>query len=105
MNMEKVTSYEEMGRILANERAVLVLLKSRQCSVCDAVGAQLLEWEKGVQEVSVKSVQIEEVPEVSGQWTVFTAPTLVFFVEEKEVWRGSRFIRWDELDRVIERVM
>ncbi|WP_096439439.1 thioredoxin family protein [Alteribacter populi] len=99
--MKTIQSLEHANSILKEERAVLVLLKSYNCSVCDAVQVQLTEWLKGRAMLTVLKAQIEDVPEVSGQWTVFTAPNLVLFVDGKEIWRGSRFIRWEELDDVV----
>ncbi|MBM7095059.1 thioredoxin family protein [Bacillus sp. H-16] len=102
MVLEKITSYEEAEGVVRDGDPVLVLVKSRRCSVCDAVEVQLLEWREKNRQVRIRSLQMEDVPEAAGQWTVFAAPTLVFFHNGSEVWRGSRFIRWEELDRVTE---
>ncbi|WP_171051875.1 thioredoxin family protein [Alteribacter natronophilus] len=105
MTFEQVTSFEQMLGRLEEHTQVIVLLKSRSCSVCEAVETQALEFSAAFPDVHFAGVQLEDVPEIRGQWTVFSAPTILFFYHGKEVWRGSRFISWDELGAAVERTL
>ncbi|MFS0554920.1 hypothetical protein [Brevibacillus sp. 179-C 1.1 NHS] len=52
----------------------------------------------------VKSMvtSIEKAPFISGEFLVFTAPTILLFADGKEVFRQARFISFDELERVLK---
>ncbi|MFS0578868.1 hypothetical protein [Brevibacillus sp. 179-C9.3 HS] len=45
---------------------------------------------------------IEKAPFISGEFLVFTAPTILLFADGKEVFRQARFISFDELERVLK---
>lgn len=46
-----------------------------------------------------------DVPEVAGQFTVFTVPALLLFVEGKETIREARFVVMDDLHDKFTRVV
>ncbi|WP_156817018.1 thioredoxin family protein [Salsuginibacillus kocurii] len=62
---------------------------------------QLAEWANNWPQLPIYSADREQVASFAGQHLLFAAPTLLLFMEGKEVWRGSRFIDWDELNRVV----
>ncbi|PYZ96830.1 hypothetical protein CR205_14215 [Alteribacter lacisalsi] len=103
MTLRKIESFEEVKDFVSSSDRAIVLLKSKNCTVCEAVERQLEEQFHN--EIVYAKGQIEDVPEARGQWTVFSAPTVLFFFEGREVWRGSRFIDWDDLNRMIIRTL
>jgi thioredoxin-like negative regulator of GroEL len=48
-------------------------------------------------------VRIDDVPELAGKFSVFTAPTLILFVEGKEMVRKARFVVMQELEADIKK--
>ncbi|MDK2800294.1 MAG: hypothetical protein PWP27_1084 [Clostridiales bacterium] len=86
-----------------NNKLSLILIKAKNCGVCDAVLVKLEQLVQKYPKIKSSIVSIEQVPEVSGNYLVFTAPTVLFFVEGKEVLRESRFIRFNELENVLKR--
>jgi hypothetical protein len=48
-------------------------------------------------------IDIEEIPEIAAQNTVFTIPTIIVYLAGKETFRKSRHIGIDELKGLIER--
>ena len=46
-------------------------------------------------------VELLVVPEVTGEFSVATAPTVLIFVEGKEVYRAGTFIDTLELERIL----
>ena len=56
---------------------------------------------------AIKPIQVsaDDIPEVASQFTVFTVPALLLFVEGKEVIREARFVVMEELHRKFQRVV
>ncbi|MFC5712607.1 thioredoxin family protein [Thalassorhabdus alkalitolerans] len=100
--MQEITSAEELENVLDDnmQRAFLLLIKAPRCTVCEAVEQQLTSFMNAYSSVIVNKISLEKVPSVSGKFLVFAAPTILIFKGGKEVWRGSRFISYDEMERV-----
>ena len=45
-----------------------------------------------------------EVEEIAGHLSIFTAPTLLLFVEGKEYLREDRFVRFADLEEKLTRI-
>ncbi|UCZ54016.1 thioredoxin family protein [Bacillus shivajii] len=101
--MNMVRNKDDLQRVIEEEEVLIVLIKSHHCSVCDAVAHQLSEFIKSNNDISSVFVQLEDVPNISGEFMVFSAPTVLLFIQGKEEWRGSRFVQWDELKNVIDK--
>ena len=51
-------------------------------------------------EVDVYSVDASRHQEIAGQLLVFSVPTIIVMVDQKEAYRESRFIQFDQFDRI-----
>lgn len=98
--MEHFNQYQDIKNAIDNHEIILLFGKSNRCTVCDAV---LPKIQQIVKKHSIYSaiIAIEDVPEFSGQFSVFTAPTVLLFALGKEVFRQSRFILFEELEKEI----
>lgn len=52
----------------------------------------------------IVSVDVEDLKSVSGQYLVFTVPTILVIHEGKEILRESRFIDFQNLERRLSRM-
>lgn len=100
MNMEgfvEVTSLEEAKQLIQAENLLLMFIYGETCSVCHAVLPQIKLMIDSFD--AIKSIQInhEHVPAVASEFTVFTVPVVLLFLEGKEVLRQARFIDRDLL--------
>ncbi|WP_324824269.1 thioredoxin family protein [Sinanaerobacter sp. ZZT-01] len=100
--MQAFKNYKEVKEAVSECVILLIFAKSENCTVCEAV---LPKVKQLVNEEKIHNVMIgiEDVPEFAGQFSVFTAPTILLFVSGKEVYRQSRFIKWDELNKEIKK--
>jgi thiol-disulfide isomerase/thioredoxin len=80
---------------------VIVLAKSKSCTVCVAIDQQMKRFLKDFPTISYETLYIEEVPEFSGQHLVFTVPTVLIFYQQKEILRESRFIQFQKIHRLL----
>ncbi len=99
--MELVTKLDDIKHTITNQPLVLLLIKAEQCGVCDSVFAKLEDMLPHFADVVGKSIYIEAAPEVASEYLVLAAPTLLLFFEGREVYRVSRFVRFEELQHVL----
>ncbi|MGE5701904.1 MAG: thioredoxin family protein, partial [Clostridia bacterium] len=72
------------------------------CGVCDVVFGKTEELLKNYPQVKQITVSIEEMPDIAGEFLVFTAPTILVFMDGKEVFRQSRFVMFRELEETLQ---
>lgn len=101
--MNNVHSMDELNSLIKNSRINLLLMKTYKCGVCDVAYSKLINIEKGFKDIAFTSLYINEVPQASGEYLVFTAPTVIILFDGKEIFRQSRFILMDEITDVLTR--
>jgi len=102
--MEAVYRLPELEEIIFREKAVLVYFSSDSCSVCKVLKPKVAELlREDFPRMVVRYVNTELSPVISGQFRVFTIPTLLIFFEGKEQVRFSRNIHLQQLEESISR--
>lgn len=79
-----------------------MLSKTGNCGVCESVQFKVIELLKSHSRVKGIYVFNEDVPEIASEYMIFSAATLLLFMEGKEVYRISRFVRFDELEHILQ---
>lgn len=95
---------EEMKNIIESEAAVAVYFSAPDCGVCHALRPKVegLFSEK-FPAIKFVHIAIDKSPGISGEYGVFSAPTLLVFFEGKEFLRKVRLIGIQELEAKVER--
>lgn len=94
--MELIQSYEEWQQKIQEHDRLLLFVKVNNCSVCEG----LLPQVKALQDqysMPFYLVNVSDVPEMAGQLSLFTAPVVLLFYNEKEYVRFARFVPMEEL--------
>lgn len=99
----QISSFDEWIEILAKERALLLFVKTDNCSVCEGLYPQVLALQTDYA-IPFYKVNAAEVPEIAGQLMLFTAPVVLLFNEGQEYVRFARFVRMQELKRRLEEI-
>ena len=68
------------------------------CDVCQAMKPKVMEMLNHYPSILVAEAKINQMPELSGTYLVFIAPTVLVFRQGKEIYRTSRFIDLKELE-------
>lgn len=102
--MNKIKNMEEVKEIISTNQMSLLFIKTVQCGVCDAVLTQTEDVLKHFPNIRTILVSLEETPQVSGEYLVFTAPTLIMFLKGKEMFRESRFVVFSEFERKLQQI-
>ena len=84
--------------------AVMVYFSAPTCNVCHALKPKLIDaLDKNFKEFKVEIVDISIKEDIAPHFGVFTAPTVLIFLDGKEFLRKSRNMSVDEVIREIKR--
>lgn len=93
-----------LKEIIATEVAVAVYFSAPNCGVCHALKPKVEAlFSREFPAIKFIHVEIDTSPGISGEYSVFSAPTLLVFFEGKEFLRKVRLMSIQELQDIIER--
>lgn len=102
--MEGIYNIQELQDKIAGEKALVLYFSSDSCSVCKVLKPKVTELLRDkFPLILTHYVDIEKSPVISGQFRVFSIPTILIFFEGKEQVRYSRNISMHQLEAAIER--
>jgi thioredoxin-like negative regulator of GroEL len=99
-----LTSITETENIIKNHQAVLIYFSHEQCNVCKVLKPKVEELIKEeFPKMEMYYADTVTCPEISGQFGVFSVPTIIIYFDGNESIRRSRNIGIGELQELIER--
>lgn len=98
-------SVAEVRELIDTDKLVFVFLYGAHCSVCHGVLPQIKPMIDSYNALTSIQGDVEKLPMLSGEFTVFTVPVVLLFLEGKEVLRVARFIRTEELRDRIDKIL
>ncbi len=99
-----MTKFLEIENFISQNKSAIIFVSGLNCAVCDAVFPLVEELIKEYPSFKLLYTKANEVPELSGQYQVFTVPAILFFFNGKEIARKVRFIREEELIKEFDRL-
>lgn len=103
--MEELTSIDAIERFIADHPLSFLYVSRQDCSVCHAILPKLRELLERFPSISLGRIQAETVGEIASKYLIFTAPTLLFFMQGKEMLREDRFVQFGVLERKLENLI
>ncbi|AIF66196.1 hypothetical protein GZ22_05890 [Terribacillus saccharophilus] len=101
----KLHSIDEVEGFISSNRLAVLFISSPGCSVCQALLPRIEDMLQRQPEVELGYADASEVQEVTGKFLAFGAPTILVFAEGKEQIREGRFIRMEEFEDRLERLI
>jgi len=102
--MEGIYNIQELLDMIAMEKGLLLYFSSDSCSVCKVLKPKVKDLlQDQFPEMISRYVDYEKSPVISGQFRIFTLPTILIFFEGKEQVRYSRNISMHQLEDSISR--
>ncbi|OFI05555.1 thioredoxin [Clostridium acetireducens DSM 10703] len=98
-----LNSLKSIDNFINKNKFALIFFSSNNCSVCTVLLPKIEEMMKKYPEIKIKKVLIDEIKEASGKYSIFTVPTILFFIDGKEIIRNGRFISVLELEKKIKK--
>lgn len=102
--MKILENIESIDKFIEENQAAMLYFSSKNCSVCVGLYPKVRELLEGYDKIAFAKVEIDEVQLAVGKYSVYTAPTIIMFIESKEVIRQARLISILELQEKIERL-
>ena len=104
MEYKDLTLLHEIDTEIANNDAVLIYFSAPHCNVCKVLKPKIAELiRKEFPRIQLFYVNIDKAPVVSGQYRIFSIPTVVVCFDGKEHLRKSRNIGLNEIANEIAR--
>ena len=104
-SFHQAQSIDEVRQFIQKNELAFVYISREDCSVCHAVRPQVQSMLEDYPRIQSIQADADRIPEVAGDFTVFSVPALLLFVEGKEVIREARFVKMDDLNRQFKRVV
>lgn len=81
-----------------------IYFKGRNCSVCHDLFPKIQQHFKEVYPlIEFEVIQIEDDPEISAQYVIFTIPALLIIIDSKEQFRFVRHFSAAQIDEIFMR--
>jgi len=105
MDYNNISSLNSLEEALNENPLSLVYFSHQQCNVCKVLKPKIHDLiVNNYPKVALFYVDTVKHPEISGQFSVFAAPTILVFLEEKEYIRESRHINLSGFSERIEKL-
>jgi thiol-disulfide isomerase/thioredoxin len=101
--MKILDTLESIDKFIIENKIVMLYFSSQHCGVCVGLLPKIKELLKNYSKIAFAKVEIDEVQLAVGKYSIFTVPTIIMFIEGKEIIRETRFISIVELQRKIQR--
>lgn len=101
--MNMIKDIDAVKELVASSQMSLIYFTAESCNVCKVIYPSLLKLLEKYQEIKAARVDINEQSLAAGEYSVFTIPCIILFVEGKEITRQARYIQLDEIEELIVR--
>lgn len=101
---EELTNIETVQVFIHKQPLSFLYISSSNCSVCHALKPQVRNLMGKYPLIVLGSVNTQEVTEIAGLFSIFTAPVLLLFVEGKEYIREARIVHMDLFDQKVNKI-
>jgi thioredoxin-like negative regulator of GroEL len=96
--MRHLTNIYDIEQALADHRICLFYIKAPDCGVCNVMLDKVESIVTHFPTLYSIYTDITEEPLIAGRFLVYSGPTVLLFMEGKEVYRTSGFINLAELE-------
>ncbi len=95
---------ETFQKAITSAPIVIGYFSYPSCNVCKVLRPKVEALSAQYEEVDFIYVDTHEAPQLAGQYTIFTVPTIVIFVEGRESLRLSRNFSVGEVEAFLQRM-
>lgn len=99
--MKHQTNINEIEQAISKNRLCLFYVKAPDCGVCNVMHSKVERLVEDYPQLLSFYTDITEEPFIASRFLVYAGPTILLILEGKEVYRSSRFIDLEELERKI----
>jgi thioredoxin-like negative regulator of GroEL len=97
-------NYEDIQKLIQQTPALFLYFSSPTCNVCHALKPKLfLALKENFEKIEILCIDVSKEVEIAAQFSVFSLPTVIFFLDGKEFLRKSRNMSVQEVIQEIQR--
>ncbi len=101
--MELLAPKGVVDNLIKSNNIVLLYFCSSSCCVCRSINPKITELLKKYPNIKIVEIEAEKDLEISAQYNVFTVPSIIMYIDGKEVIRESRYMSLIDLESKIFR--
>jgi thiol-disulfide isomerase/thioredoxin len=101
--MIELNSIETVKHFIKNNEMALLYISSHECSVCRELLPKIKEVLVKYPRIRSAYIHIMDIPAMAAEYSVFTIPLIILFIEGREMIRESRYISVADFEGRIER--
>ena len=101
--MKYLESLVDIENFINTNEMTLIYFSTETCNVCHSLLPKVEEALKEFPKIELARVDMNDIKEAAGKYSVFTIPTIIVFINKKEYIRKSRFVGVEELKGDIQR--
>ena len=94
----------EFKKSISEKRIFLAYFSTPECNVCKVLRPKVQELIRHYKTAGFLYVNTHESTEIAGQFTVFSVPTIIIFINGQETKRLSRIFSISELTEYLDRL-
>lgn len=89
-------SIKELKNFIKNNELTFIYISSKGCNLCDSLKPKIQDMLTNYPKIAVGEIESSENLELTSKYTIFTLPAIIFFIDNKEMFREARNISVDE---------
>ncbi|MBT2282708.1 thioredoxin family protein [Paenibacillus polymyxa] len=103
-DIHELTSIEMVEEVIQQHELVFLYVSRPECSVCHALLPKIRALLEPYPSIYLGHINANEVEEVASKFLIFTVPTMIMIVEQKEYIRADRFVRLERLEEQLQQI-
>ena len=100
----ELTTLQAINECIERHQLVFLYFTTPNCSVCHGLLPQIERILARYPHIRTARIDASIAREAAGQFSIFTAPVLLLFVDGKEYIREARIVHTAQLDKQIARI-
>ena len=102
--MQNISGQTELEALLTSSPITAVYFSGNRCGVCHALRPKIEEMiAKEFPQIPLLEIATEQQPEIAAQYSVFTLPVLIVYIDGREGPRFARSFGLAEVREALER--
>lgn len=102
--VKDILNFDDFEEEVKSDGFHLFYLSRPTCGVCKALLPKVEEMATHFPKIDLAYVNLDKVPQAAGQYSIFTIPGILLFVDGREMIREARHISLDGLEVKIDRL-
>lgn len=103
--MINLTSIDDIDIFIKKEESFLIYFSAKNCGICTTVWPKIASLFEGkFSKIKIFKVDTQKYQDINTQYGIFTNPSIIIFINGKEVLRQARIINLKDIETKISRI-